>query len=51
VRTYWLLVTIGVENLFDHFYQEHFEPRVNPGENLGVFQLETTFYAGFGWNY
>jgi len=46
-----LMVTIGVENLFDRFYQEHFDPRVNPGANLGVFQPGRTFYTGIDWTY
>ena len=46
-----LLVTIGVENLFDRFYQTHFDPRVNPGANLGVFQPGATFYTGFDLTY
>ena len=50
------LFTIGVENLFDRFYQEHLDPHetlfLDPGFNLnianfGVYQPGTNFYTGF----
>ncbi len=46
-----LLMTVGVENLFDRFYQQHFDPHFNPGANLGVFQPGRTFYTGIDWTY
>mgnify|MGYP001214239149 CR=1 FL=1 len=41
--------TIGVENLTNKFYQNHFDPKVNPTSTLGVFQPGTMFYTGFEW--
>ena len=50
-----MLLTIGVENMFDRFYQEHFDPHVNLGTgglaNVGVFQPGVTFYTGIDWTY
>ena len=46
-----LLATIGVDNIGNRFYQEHFDPRFRPGTNLGVFQPGITFYTGFDWTY
>lgn len=55
IRTYLqatqnLVITAGVDNLFDRFYQEHFDPRATVS-TLGVFQPGRTFYTGFDWKY
>ncbi|MCH2131133.1 MAG: TonB-dependent receptor [Pirellulaceae bacterium] len=55
-----LLWTLGVENLFDRFYQEHLDPhgvqrfvQMNPVgfENVGVFQPGVNLYSGIVWEF
>ena len=55
-----LLWTIGVENIFDRFYQEHLDPHAIPRtlngvpvgvESFGVFQPGANFYTGMVWEY
>lgn len=54
LRSYWkltdsLLVTAGVENIGDRFYQEHFDLRT--GINGGVFRPGVNFYLGMKMTY
>ena len=51
-----LLVTVGVENLFDRFYQEHLDPHTVPltgsgFANYGVYQPGINIYTGIVWEY
>ena len=54
IRSYWqvrdnLLLTAGIENLFNRNYQEPFDLR--DGVNGGVYQPGFNFYVGFRWTY
>ena len=52
VRGYWsvsdcLVMTAGVENLTNRYYQEHFDARID----AQVFQLGRNFFLGTELNY